>query len=86
MSAPDDVIWAEIWGDGKRFNSVSSYCDDSNVANGDECQGHRFYSMYVIFNVIKIAIIVTLFFSKRVNKKYSIYSILGIMFLFQFNS
>ena len=38
MSAPDDVIWAEIWGDGKRFNSVSSYCDDSNVANGDDAK------------------------------------------------
>ena len=27
--------WTEIWGDGKRFNSVSTYCDDGNSLNGD---------------------------------------------------
>ena len=52
MSVPDDDIWAEIWGDGKRFNSVSSYCDDSNVANEDECQGHRFYSIDAHFKTV----------------------------------
>ena len=27
--------WTEIWSDGKRFNSNSTYCDDSNTVNGD---------------------------------------------------
>ena len=27
--------WTEIWADGKRFNSVSTYCDDGNSLNGD---------------------------------------------------
>ena len=30
-------IWSEIWGDGKRFNSVNIYCDDGNKLNGDGC-------------------------------------------------
>ena len=29
--------WSEIWGDGKRFNSISTYCDDGNFNNGDGC-------------------------------------------------
>ena len=39
-----DVIWKEIWGDGKRYNSNSSYWDDGNTANGDGCQGRCSYS------------------------------------------
>ena len=27
--------WKEIWGDGIRFNSNNTYCDDSNTINGD---------------------------------------------------
>ena len=34
-STPDD--WTEIWGDGFRFNSISSYWDDGNIINGDGC-------------------------------------------------
>ena len=30
-------IWIEIWGDGKRFNSYTSYCDDGNIVNNDGC-------------------------------------------------
>ena len=29
--------WAEVWGDGKRFNSISAYWDDGNTTNGDGC-------------------------------------------------
>ena len=29
--------WSEIWGDGKRFNSISTYCDDGNTTNNDGC-------------------------------------------------
>ena len=29
--------WTEIWGDGKRFNSISTYWDDGNIINGDGC-------------------------------------------------
>ena len=29
--------WTEIWGDGIRFNSNSSYWDDGNILNGDGC-------------------------------------------------
>ena len=29
--------WSEIWGDGKRYNSVSTYCDDGNTSNNDGC-------------------------------------------------
>ena len=29
--------WTEIWGDGKRFNTISTYCDDGNTLNGDGC-------------------------------------------------
>ena len=25
----------EVWGDGKRFSSLSTYCDDGNTSNGD---------------------------------------------------
>ena len=39
-SVPDDVIWPEIWGDGKRFNSISTYWDDGNTANGDGFRRH----------------------------------------------
>ena len=28
-------VWSEIWGDGKRYNSISTYWDDGNLANGD---------------------------------------------------
>ena len=28
-------IWTEIWGDGIRFNSFSTYWDDANKINGD---------------------------------------------------
>ena len=27
--------WTEIWGDGKRFNTNATYCDDGNTLNGD---------------------------------------------------
>ena len=30
-------IWAEIWGDGKRFNSNTTYWDDGNKDSGDGC-------------------------------------------------
>ena len=29
--------WTEICGDGKRFNTISAYCDDGNTLNGDGC-------------------------------------------------
>ena len=29
--------WHEIWGDGNRFNSNSTYWDDGNTYNGDGC-------------------------------------------------
>jgi cysteine-rich repeat protein len=32
-SVPDS--WIEIWGDGRRFNSLSTYCDDGNLIDGD---------------------------------------------------
>jgi cysteine-rich repeat protein len=32
-SSPDTC--SEIWGDGKRFNSLSTYCDDGNSISGD---------------------------------------------------
>jgi cysteine-rich repeat protein len=32
-TSPDNC--SEIWGDGKRFNSVSTYCDDGNAISGD---------------------------------------------------
>ena len=44
MTPPDDVIWTEIWRDGKRFNSISIYCNDGNIDNGDGCQGRCGYS------------------------------------------
>ena len=44
-SAPDDVIWTEVYGDGKRFNSISTYCNDRNLANGDGSQGWCSYSI-----------------------------------------
>ena len=28
-------IWTEIWGDGIKFNNLSTYCDDGNIINGD---------------------------------------------------
>ena len=43
-SASDDFIWSEICGDGKRFNSVSTYYDDGNVANEDGYQKRCDYS------------------------------------------
>ena len=27
--------WAEVWGDGIRFNSISNYCDDGNLNSDD---------------------------------------------------
>ena len=27
--------WYEIWGDGKRFNTNTAYCDDGNTLDGD---------------------------------------------------
>ena len=27
--------WTEIWGDGIRFNLLTTYCDDGNTVNGD---------------------------------------------------
>ena len=27
--------WSEIWGDGKKFNSSTAYCDDGNILNND---------------------------------------------------
>ena len=34
-TTPD--TWTEVWGDGKRFNSLSTYWDDGNTSNGDGC-------------------------------------------------
>ena len=28
-------IWTEIWGDGIRFNTIASYCDDGNLNSSD---------------------------------------------------
>ena len=47
-SAPDDVIWTEIWGDGKRFNTISTYWDDGNKINGD---GYRKWQGYIIIKL-----------------------------------
>ena len=30
-------IWVEVWGDGKKFNTISTYWDDGNTLNGDGC-------------------------------------------------
>ena len=30
-------IWTEIWGDGKRYNALTTYWDDGNSLNGDGC-------------------------------------------------
>ena len=30
-------VCTEIWGDGIRFNSISTYCDDGNLVNNDGC-------------------------------------------------
>ena len=30
-------VWVEVWGDGKRFNSNSTYWDDGNTFDGDGC-------------------------------------------------
>ena len=43
---PNDVIWTEVWGDGK-FNSINTYCDDGNTVSKDGCWGHWFYSISV---------------------------------------
>ena len=29
--------WTEIWGDGIKFNILTTYCDDANTLNGDGC-------------------------------------------------
>ena len=42
--APDDVIWIEIWGDGKNDSSDPSVWDDGNVANGDGYRKRQGYS------------------------------------------
>ena len=34
-TSPD--VWTEKWGDGIRFNSVGTYWDDNNTADGDGC-------------------------------------------------
>ena len=34
-TTPDSC--SEIWGDGIRFNSISTYCDDGNLQDGDGC-------------------------------------------------
>ena len=34
-SSSSKDTWSEICGDGKRFNSISTYCDDGNSINGD---------------------------------------------------
>ena len=31
---------SEIWGDGKRFNSLVTYCDDGNIIDGDGCDSN----------------------------------------------
>ena len=48
-SALDDFIWTEIWGDGKRFNSNSTYCDDENKKNRDGCQWCSYSNIWIIF-------------------------------------
>ena len=35
FTTPD--LWTEIWGDGKRFNLISTYWDDGNLINNDGC-------------------------------------------------
>ena len=32
--------WSEVWGDGVRFNSVSTYCDDGNTSDNDGCNSN----------------------------------------------
>ena len=32
--------WTEIWGDGLRFNTNSTYCDDGNTKVGDGCDNN----------------------------------------------
>ena len=34
-SSTSKDVWSEIWGDGKRYNSLSTYCDDGNASNED---------------------------------------------------
>ena len=36
LSTSQDT-WTEIWGDGKRFNTITAYWDDGNTASGDGC-------------------------------------------------
>ena len=36
-STTSNDIWTEIWGDGKRYNALTTYCDDGNSLNGDGC-------------------------------------------------
>ena len=36
-SSTSKDVWSEIWGDGIRFNSNSTYCDDGNIIDGDGC-------------------------------------------------
>ena len=36
-SSSTEDTWAEIWGDSKRFNSISTYWDDGNVISEDGC-------------------------------------------------
>ena len=51
MSAPDDVIWTEIWEDGIRFNSISTYCDDGNIVYADGFRRHPCYCNNKIDNL-----------------------------------
>ena len=37
---PDDLIITEVWEVGKRFNSISTYCDERNTVSGDGCIRH----------------------------------------------
>ena len=46
-NTPGDVIWTEIWGDAKRFNLISTYCDDGDTVSGDGCWRHWCYSILV---------------------------------------
>ena len=46
-SAPDDVIWTEIWGDGKRSNTIFTYWDDGNKINGDGYRKRQGYSIRI---------------------------------------
>ena len=36
-SSTSKDTWTEIWGDGIRFNILTTYCDDANTLNGDGC-------------------------------------------------